>query len=322
MKNGPRVRIGTSGYSYPGPAPKGWFGVFYPQSKGKRFDPLEYYCQFFDTVEINSTFYRPPVASMVNAWVRKTPADFEFSVKVWRKFTHFRKHNQPHSGTKVEWESVTQADVDLFRSGIDPLAQSGKLGALLFQHPAGFYCTPENVDRLVRTLELFRDYPKVVELRHKSWSERHEETRALLEKCGASWVLIDEPKFATSIRQEFKPIGEIFYFRAHGRNAAKWWSHKEPWERYDYCYSWNEIKEMVLKLKTATEGGPDRKALVFFNNHARGQSIANAIMLIYEMGNDLKVRPSQELLRAFPQISEIVPPAHQGRLPIEEQRPS
>ena len=153
-----------------------------------------------------------------------------------------------------------------------------------------------------------------MELRHRSWSDRIEQTKVFLQEHGASLVLIDEPKFASSIRQRFEPVGEILYFRAHGRNAANWWNHKDSWERYDYCYSWDEIKEIARKLKGATSGRPGLgKALVFFNNHARGQAAANAFMLQHELGIPINASPIEALTSAFPQISDIVleavPPA-------------
>src|SRR5919108_2303649 len=233
-----QIRIGTSGYSYPAPPPKGWSGVFYPQNRGKRFDPLEYYSQIFNVVEINSSFYGPPSEKMAEAWVRKTPADFAFTVKLWQKFTHPKKIGQGTS--RGEWEAINKDDLDLFRAGIQPLADSGKLAAILLQYPAGFYCSPENIEKLHTTLNYFPQYPRAVELRHKSWSERAEETTALLEQNESTWVFIDEPKFASSARQNFDPVGKMLYFRAHGRNVQKWWNHKESWERYDYCYSREE----------------------------------------------------------------------------------
>ena len=166
----PIIRIGTAGYSYPGPPPKGWHGVFYPQARGKRIDELEYYSRIFNTVEINSSFYGPPSERMAHAWIRKTTADFLFTLKLWQKFTHPMKIGQGNS--KGQWESTTQADVDLFKTGIHPLAASGKLGAIVLQYPAGFYCSPENVGRLSSTLRVFSEYPRAVELRHRSWSDR------------------------------------------------------------------------------------------------------------------------------------------------------
>jgi hypothetical protein len=62
------IKIGTSGYSYAGRPPKGWYGAFYPEKKTKGFDELEYYSQIFNTCEINNTFYRPPSATVTKAW--------------------------------------------------------------------------------------------------------------------------------------------------------------------------------------------------------------------------------------------------------------
>ena len=214
--------IGTSGYSYPGPPPKGWFGAFYPAAKGKGFDELKYYSQVFNTVEINFTFYRPPSQAVIKTWVDKTPTDFSFAIKLWQKFTHPMKIGR--KGSEDQWQPATQEEVDEFRGGIHPLAEAGKLGALLLQYPTGFHCTPENRAKVERTLQAFYDYPKVVELRHNSWNESGPEIKALLDENRASGVLIDEPKFASSIRQDFAPLGEIFYFRAHGRNAKAWLS--------------------------------------------------------------------------------------------------
>lgn len=300
-----RIRIGTSGYSYPGPPPKGWFGVFYPEIKGKRFDELEYYSEHFDTVEINTTFYRAPSPEMAKGWVRRTPAHFEFAVKVWQKLTHSKKVGEEVGGGT--WEDPTRSDVDLFLKGVGPLAESGKLGALLFQYPPGFHYSRQNKERLRWTLRAFENYPKAVELRHRSWSDGSEETRALLLDSGASWAIIDEPKFASSVRQKFEPVGELLYFRAHGRNAQNWWHPSESWMRYDYCYKPEEIKQFAMELTRATQRANLKKAFVSFNNHARGQAVANAIMLSHEMGIPIRGRPFQGLVRTFPQISGLVP---------------
>jgi uncharacterized protein YecE (DUF72 family) len=294
------ILIGTSGYSYPGPPPKGWFGVFYPDVKPKGFDELNYYSRIFNTVEINNTFYRPPSAAVAKAWASKTPADFSFVVKLWQKFTHPMKISRKQSNE--QWQSATQADFDEFRAGILPLAEVGKLGALLIQYPAGFHWSPENIANLERTLRSFYDYPKVVEVRHKSWSERNSDLNAVLEQNRASGVLIDEPKFATSIRQKSQPIGEIVYFRAHGRNAKAWWNTKESWERYDYLYSRDEIKQHAERIRTAASAPGVQKTFAFYNNHARANAAANAIMLSQELGVRLKAMPAEAMVAKFPQL--------------------
>jgi uncharacterized protein YecE (DUF72 family) len=172
------------------------------------------------------------------------------------------------------------------------------------QYPAGFHCTPENVESVERTLRAFADYPKVVELRHKSWSENTSETKTLLQENRTSEVIIDEPKFSTSIRQEFNPIGEIFYSRAHGRNAKAWWKHAESWERYDDLYSLAEIKKIAERVKTATSTPGVKKAFELFNNHARANSAANAIMLSQELGVKLKALSSETMVSKFPDIMQ------------------
>ncbi|MBI2091162.1 MAG: DUF72 domain-containing protein [Deltaproteobacteria bacterium] len=122
-------------------------------------------------------------------------------------------------------------------------------------------------------------------------------------------MLIDEPKFDSSVRQAFEPAGDIFYFRLHGRNREKWWSHAGAWERYDYLYSQREIASIAQKLKSMARAQGERpgKSFVFFNNHARGQAVVNAIMLSHEMGTPVKSRPIDQLVKQFPQLCGLIP---------------
>jgi len=169
----PDIRVGTSGWSYP--SGKGaWNGIFYPDRPARRprgtpkFDELSFYATHFDTVEVNSSFYRVPTVSTVEKWVERTPADFEFSLKLYQKFTHpdmFAK------ATGSDPSALGKKDVDEFRSAIEPLVNAGKLGALLAQFPASFKNDPESSGYLEWLLKAFKDYPIAVELRHRSWSE-------------------------------------------------------------------------------------------------------------------------------------------------------
>jgi uncharacterized protein YecE (DUF72 family) len=294
------INIGTSGYSYSGAPPKGWYGAFYPQKKPRQFDELRYYSQIFNTCEINNTFYRPPAPAVTKSWAEKTPDDFSFAVKIWQKFTHSIKISRKTSDER--WEAPSEAEFDEFRAGILPLAEAGKLGVLLFQYPAGFHYSRENVEKLQDALRRFYDYPKVVELRHNSWNENGAAMKNLLLENRASGVLIDEPKFAGSIRQEPEAIGDIFYFRAHGRNAKTWWHAKETWERYDYLYSRDEIKKHAERIKTAAATPGVKKAFAFYNNHARANAPANAIMLSQELGVRFKAMPPEGMVEKFPEL--------------------
>src|SRR5437867_12667257 len=152
------ILIGTSGYSYRDPPPKGWFGAFYPDVKSKGFDDLKYYSNVFNTVEINSTFYTPPSEAMTKRWASKTPLDFTFAVKLWQKFTHPMKISRKKSDE--QWEKATQKDFNQFREGILPLAEEGIIVALLLQLSDGFHCIPYIIVYVVITIIYFHDYIK------------------------------------------------------------------------------------------------------------------------------------------------------------------
>ena len=132
--------------------------------------------------------------------------------------------------------------IDTYRRGIEPLATTGKIGALLAQFPPSFKQNAESQGYLDALLERFRDYPIAVELRHRSWSDDFASTLLLLNSHNAALTQIDEPKFRFSIRQDRLPNIEGFYYmRLHGRNAAQWWKHDKSEDRYNYLYSANEL---------------------------------------------------------------------------------
>ena len=311
------VHIGTSGWSYPSGKGK-WNGLFYPATRSKRagtagFDELRFYSDHFDTVEVNSTFYGQPHADITAGWAARTPARFEFSLKLYQKFTHpkmFRDaalKSAPGSGGPLldVLAMVTQSDIDDFRTGIEPIAQAGKLGALLAQFPPSFKRTPASVDYLARLLRLFGDYPLAVELRHSSWSDAFGKTVELLNAFGAALVQIDEPKFRLSIRQNALPnITGFYYMRLHGRNAAEWWHHDKSEDRYNYLYSAEELTEL-----TETAGAAKalvKKVCVYTNNHFAAKSVVNAVMLKAQLGEPIEGEYPQTLVERYPEIRDVV----------------
>jgi uncharacterized protein YecE (DUF72 family) len=277
-------RIGTSGWSYPTRSGRGtWTGVFYPL---KKVDELQFYAVYFNTVEINSTFYRPCSPKMAEGWVRRTPEDFEFTVKVWQQFTHNR-------------EAILPADIALFKEGIDPIAAAGKLASILFQFPTSFHCDDGTRDRLRSLLQRFEDYPKAVELRHRSWDEHLD----VLDECNTVPVFIDEPKFRESTRQSLHGRGGAIYVRFHGRQGDKWWSHEHRDERYDYLYSPKEIQTQAERLRTVVANEAIQRAYIFFNNHPGAKAVVNAVMLRRELGVPPAAEPLPEsLVKAFPGV--------------------
>ncbi|HWH77124.1 MAG TPA: DUF72 domain-containing protein [Candidatus Binatus sp.] len=279
--------------------------MFYPRRGRRRVDELEFYAGHFNAVEINSTFYRPASAAMARAWVSKTPADFVFTVKAWQKFTHPAKLGGEAAASKEPWEPFDKPDVERFTAGIYPLLETGRLGALLFQYPASFACDSVNLERLEVTLSAFDMCPKVVELRHRSWSDRYAETAALLARSRATWAFIDEPKFAESVKQELSARDDLAYLRLHGRNRQKWWNHQDGWERYDYFYQADNIRRLAERLKQLSGNSTQKKFYVFFNNHARAQAVANGLMLKMALAPAAICAIPTSLIEAFPELANF-----------------
>ncbi len=289
------VRVGTAGWNY-----KDWYGIVYPEKPGKGFKELDYLSRFFNTAEINSTFYRPPNVFMASAWVRKVAhnPDFKFTAKLWQRFTHDRKEY-----TSEEVKQVTE--------GIDPLAEAGKLGALLCQFPWSFKNDEENQKWLSNLIGTFHHYPLVFELRHASWDV--DATYEFLDQKNVGWATIDQPVIGDSIA--FKPVrtGKIGYVRMHGRNYESWFQKKEaasssnqsPARRYDYYYSEKEIKEIAEKVKVVSESTGE--TYVIQNNHPWGQAVANALQLKGVLG-EVDVKMPTTLLSQFPELSKIAKP--------------
>jgi uncharacterized protein YecE (DUF72 family) len=276
-----KIYIGTSGWSYP----KGegtWTGYFYPTGK---INELEYYSQFFNTVEINSSFYRPPNPGYVYNWIRRVPKDFLFTVKLWQKFTHPKMYREATG----EEAAISLQDVDIFRRSIEPLLKSGKLGALLAQFPPSFK-NDSFGERVINALSrLFGQYRLAVELRHRSWSD-DPNTATLLRENNVAWVQIDEPKFKSSIAQELPLTSDMAYFRFHGRNAEMWWTGDSE-TRYKYLYSAEEIEELADRAKGAAS--QTKLLFVLFNNHWQGYAPRNAVDLMRSVQLPFKELPMQ-----------------------------
>ncbi len=258
------IYIGTSGWSYP----KGegtWKGYFYPAGK---INEMEYYSQFFNTVEINSSFYRPPDPAYVYNWERRVPTGFLFTVKLWQKFTHPKMYREATGEAAV----ISQQDVDIFNRSLEPLVKYKKLGALLAQFPPSFKNDGYGQQMLGALAQTFGQYPLAVELRHRSWSD-DAGIAGLLRELNMAWVQIDEPKFSTSVAQEIPLTADMAYFRFHGRNAAEWWTGDSE-TRYRYLYSPDEIDGLAEKVKKAA--AKTKLLFAFFNNHWKAYAPRNA----------------------------------------------
>ena len=281
------IRFGPAGWSYPD-----WHGVVYPNSPSRGFDPLAFLARYFDTVEINSTFYRPARPDVTPRWARRVGdnPDFVFTAKLWQRFTHQRE------------ETWTRAEVDLVKAGLDPLAERGKLGSVLVQFPWSFKAGAPSLEWLSDVVAAFDGYPLVVEVRHASWNRP--EFHRWLDEHGVGFVNIDQPLFSRSIGPSAEATARVGYVRLHGRNYDDWFRENAGRDaRYNYLYDQNELAPWVERIRELADGGFAEDVYVITNNHYRGQSVANAIMLSSMIRGKPQKAP-EPLVAAFPEALE------------------
>lgn len=247
------VYVGTSGYSY-----DDWVGHFYPEDTPKnRF--FAYYLQFFRCVELNYTFYRLPSASTLERLASQTSADFRFALKAFGDLTLGR--------------SQDRALYTTYARSLTPIVQRRQLAAILLQFPNSFRLERANVDHLRFIREQWPDLPLVVEFRHDSWLH-DDRTWEFLSGQRLGFCCVDEPQLPGLMPAEARFTAEPAYVRFHGRNAAKWYKHKEAWERYDYLYTEAELRQWVQAVRTLQSQAQD--TYVFFNNHYQASAVKNA----------------------------------------------
>ncbi len=254
------IYVGTSGYSY-----EDWAGPVYPPDLPKS-EWLSFYAREFPACEINYTYYRLPNARTLAAMSRKTPAGFVFTVKASQELTHGRED--------------PEAPFAAFQAGVAPLVAEGKLGCILAQFPFSFHATPENRDYVRRFRERLGGLPTAIEFRNRAWLAP--ETFELLRELGLGFCCVDEPRLQGLLPPVAVATSPIAYVRFHGRNASKWWRHENAWERYDYTYSEEELREWQPKIQALNQQA--EKTFVFANNHWQGQAVGTARQLRLLLG--------------------------------------
>jgi uncharacterized protein YecE (DUF72 family) len=282
------ISIGPAGWSY-----ADWRGKVYPEGAGTKFDTLALVAKYFDTAEINSSFYYPPTPATARSWLKRIAhnPNFIFTAKLHKVFTHKR-------------DQLTSKDEGAFREGIRPLIEAGKLGAVLIQFPWSFKNDRQERVYLTQLCERFKDYPLVVELRHESWN--HPRILQTLEDLGVGLCDIDQPLFANSIKPSAEVTSPIGYIRLHGRNYQNWFREEaNVVERYDYLYSRDELEPWIERIKQVADKA--KHTYVITNNHARGQSLVNAFEVLALLEEKRLPGPAK-LIESYPRLSESVEP--------------
>lgn len=257
--------VGSAGWSY-----EDWKGVVYPVPQPREFHGMSYLAGYLDCVEINSSFYGIPAVRTAESWARRLLQlpEFGVSVKLWQGFTHHRDAPDP-------------AQAEAMNAMLAPLAAVGRLAGLLVQFPFGFQDGPSARDRLDWIARAFSAWPRVIEVRHRSWLD----PRAVrwLESAGYAFCNIDQPGGRHAVYPTALVTAPTGYVRLHGRNAKAWFDRNATRDqRYDYLYGPTELQKWVARIE-AIRGRAER-TLVITNNHFRGQAVVNAVQLRRQLG--------------------------------------
>ncbi len=249
--------IGPAGWSY-----SDWKSVVFPD--GKRVDALKFISAYFDTVEINSSFYAIPHLKYVRSWIDrvKDNKNFLFTIKLYRNITH-------------EPQLLTEYDIKRMLEVIDLLMENGCLGSILAQFPYKFHQTEENRKYLVKIRKWFSERPFAVEFRHRSWWNK--KILEFLTSLDIALCNIDQPRVSYYFPlTDVVTIPSFSYLRCHGRNAEDWFGeHTDRDKRYNYRYSREELLELASVAKSLASKA--NKVFVIFNNHFRGSAVFNAM---------------------------------------------
>ena len=293
------TRIGPAGWAY-----KDWRGIVYPERRPRGFSELSFLARYFDTIEINVSFYRPLAAKTAADWLEKICDNrhFRFTAKLWRGFTHER--------------TASAEDEKIFKEGFAPLLDAGRFGALLLQFPWSFRNSPENRDYVASLRGRFADYPLVLEVRHVSWAEPG--MLDWLAQLSLGLCNIDQPLFKRSITPSALTTSAVGYVRLHGRNYQSWFrENKFAGERYDYLYSLPELGPWLDRIKTVERAAED--TYVVTNNHYLGKAVVNALEMIAILG-DKPVTVPESLLERYPELRDYAMQSdgpHQLSLPTD-----
>ena len=291
--------MGPAGWSY-----ADWGGIVYPHRRPRGFHEATYLAQFFDTIEINTSFYNPLRPELAAQWIERIAANprFLFTAKLWQKFTHE--------------EGATGADEQSVRMGFDVLRSVKRLGAVLLQFPFSFHNTADNLKRLKRLIATFSDYPLVVEVRHSSWAQP--EFYSFLHERQVGICNIDQPLIGRSIKPAARATSPLGYVRFHGRREDTWFNDDPEmpgYERYNYLYSDQELLPWAERIEDLAEH--TKTTFVVTNNHFEGKGVVNALQLIHMLTHN-KVKIPEPLRHRYPELEAIAdaPPSEPTLFPL------
>jgi uncharacterized protein YecE (DUF72 family) len=259
------VRLGTCSW-----ADEGLVKVWYPRDVRNAADRLRYYVERFDTVEVDSPFYRLPSPETAARWAERTPAGFVFHAKASKAMTG---HEQAESRVGVYAE---------FRESLAPLEEARKLRGVLLQYHPRFVKSTEAKEELRGVAELLAPLVPLIEFRHRSWMEEDEraDTLSFLEREGLAYVSVDSPPTRASnvLPRIAAATHEVAYIRFHGRNWKTWNKRtRTSGERFDWLYIREDLEEWTESIGALAQAGHEVYAM--FNNNRYDYAPRSAAVL-------------------------------------------
>lgn len=231
-------RIGCSGFLY-----REWKEVFYPQGLAQK-NWFQYYCEHYNTIEINSSFYKLPTVAALKNWFNKSPDDFLFTIKAPRGITHFKKFNaiQP----------LVNDFYNLIEEGLE-----NKLGCILFQMPPSYSYTEERLHNIIDHLN--PNHHNVLEFRHASWWNEHALRELSLQNITFSGI-----SYPSALPDDLIQNTDVVYYRFHGKPVL-----------YKSLYEQSEIEAFVKQFEE-----PAKRVYVYFNNTWGTSALTNSKQLM------------------------------------------
>lgn len=230
-------RIGCSGFYY-----KEWKDFFYPAGLPQK-KWFEYYCEYFNTIEINSSFYRQPSAKSFATWYDTSPANFLFTIKAPRTITHYGKFQETASLISDFYQVTANGLKD-------------KLGCVLFQMPPSFSYTEERLNSLLEQLD--PGFKNVVEPRHISWWNNR-----VMQAFREHHITFSGISYPSSLPDDIIQHNELIYYRFHGKPVL-----------YKSLYAEKEIQEFAAAIEPG-----NKQVFVYFNNTWGTSALTNAKQL-------------------------------------------
>ena len=296
MTSDSQIRVGTAGWSY-----KDWDGIVYPPQIKKSQHPVEYLAQYFDMLEVNTSFYGHIKPEWGKLWCKKArlvSPRFLFTAKLNRAFTH--SPIAVVESTSAETIQIGSDDERWAKAGFDSIAEESMLGAVLVQFPISFKNTDRNRDYLDSLVEKFIQYPLVIEVRHNSWT--NEGTLRYFVQKQIAFCNIDQPLLGKAVTPSTQVTSSIGYVRLHGRNYEQWFDSDSNADRYNYLYTEPELAKWKQRIDNVAAKA--QTTFVVANNHFEGKAAVNALQLKHMLAGK-RVRVPAPLLHRYWELSEI-----------------